>query len=222
MQQNRTTPLTRGLTLLTLCGTMALGGVALAQDGDRERDRDQRREHREDRRGDRAERREMREDARHRMMKTLFGNLELEDQQKKDIREIMQDFREKAMDWRDEHKEELADLRRRMLQAQRERDRGAAVDAYRDLLELTESRPQAEDAFDRVREVLNEQQTERFNENLEAMRERAKQRMQQRGIRADRERGERGERARRGDRGDREARAERRERREERRDRDGD
>ena len=204
------------MALLTLCGTMAMTGVAHAQGEDRaDADRREQREARRDKaRSDGP--RGARQDARQRMVRQLFEGIELSEEQRQEVRDVMQKHREGVQKWREDHEQEIKKLRERMREARREQDREAAVAAFEELLKLSEDRPKPENLLDDIRGELNDDQIKAFNENVEEIKEKARQRMEERRDKAEENRGERKER--RGDRGDRGERGDRAERRD--RDRD--
>lgn len=165
------------LTLLALCGAMAMTGFANAQAEDN--DRKDRREQREARR-DKARGEVPSSEARRNMVKALFKDVALTDEQRKEVRDVMQKHRESVQKWREENQEEIRKLRERIQEARRDKDRDAAKAAFEELLELSEDRPKPEALLDDIRGELTAEQVKQFNENVEAIKEKARDRMEER------------------------------------------
>ncbi|MFW5682668.1 MAG: hypothetical protein ACOC1G_06650 [Phycisphaeraceae bacterium] len=165
------------LTLLAFCGAMAMTGIANAQAADNDR-------------GDRREQREARRDkprgdgpaseARRNMAKVLFKDVELSEEQRKEVRDVMQKHRAGVEKWREENKQEIRKLRERIQEARRDKDRDAARAAFEELLKLGEDRPKPDALLDDIRGELTAEQVQQFNENVEAIKEKAKDRMEER------------------------------------------
>ena len=176
------------LTLLALCGAMAMTGIANAQPKDKDRGdrRDQREARRDKARGDGP-----RQDARQQMVRALFEGIELSEEQRRDVRDVMQKHREDVQKWREENEQEIKKLRQRMQEARRDQDRDAAVAAFEELLKLSDDRPKPDDLLDDIRAELTGDQVEEFNENVEEIKEKAKQRMEERRKKAEQQREQR-------------------------------
>ncbi len=186
---------------LILASVLALtGGIALAEqdqpaasDGDRPaRQRDHKADHDGKRyqgehgdhgqRGKRGEKGERSgRDHRKAMHKRLFGGLELTDDQKAQIKEIMTKHGDERKAWHEAHKDEFHALRQKMREA-READDKDGIQGVRDEIKaLIESAPKPDAAHDEIRAVLNEEQQATFDERVAKMRERMEQWKEQRG-----------------------------------------
>ena len=161
------------LALMALCGVMAITGVAHAQGGSKANaDRRDQREARRDK--------DRNDGPRQRMVRQLFKDIELSAEQRQEVRDVMQEHREGVQKWREDNEQEIKKLREQMRDARREQDRDAAVAAFEELLKLSEDRPKPEDLLEDIRGELSDEQVKQFNKNVEAIKEKAKDRMEDR------------------------------------------
>lgn len=168
---------------LILASVLALtGGVAMAQqdgdgpgDGDRARKmlrggegRPQRGERGE--KGERADRgpRGDRGD----MGKRLFGGMELDEDQKAQIKDIMQAHGEERKAWHEANKGKFQALKDKMREAHKAEDQVAAQAVRDEIKALMESAPKPDASHDQIRAILNEEQQATFDERVAKMRER--------------------------------------------------
>lgn len=172
-----------------ICALLTLGltcGIALAQDGDAPREGKQKTAQDGERgpKGDKADKgdRKRHGEGKHhersprRMMKALFKDVDLTEDQREQVREIMGAGREEMEAWRDEHRDEMEDLRAQMREAHENKDKEQAAAVREKMQQLFESRPKPEDRADEIRQILTPEQTEQFDANLEQI----KQKMQER------------------------------------------
>jgi len=181
-----------GLITTALAVTVLSAGVALAgPDGERKPDRPNR--ERAERDGERPERpdrghRGRHGDRRHHVMAALFRGIELTDTQKQELREIGRAHREQVKAWHEEHRDELEAIREKMRQARQDKDREAAEAAREQFKQLLQTRPKPDATFDAMRGVLTtDEDKAQFDENLESIKQRFKERAKDRDKRGWRE-----------------------------------
>lgn len=105
--------------------------------------------------------------------KRLFAGMELTDEQKTQIREIMKTHGEERKAWHEEHKEEFQAIREKMREARGDQE---AMEALRKQVHaLMDSAPKPDATHDEIRALLNEEQQATFDERVEKMRERMEQ-----------------------------------------------
>jgi Spy/CpxP family protein refolding chaperone len=108
-----------------------------------------------------------------RMHRMLFEGMELTDDQKAQIKELMQAHGEERKAWHEEHKEEFQALRDKMREAREAKDKEAADAVREETKALMESAPKPDAVHDEIRAVLTEDQQAIFDERVAKMRERA-------------------------------------------------
>lgn len=116
-----------------------------------------------------------------RMHRMLFEGMELTDDQKAQIKEIMQAHGEERKAWHEEHKEEFQALRDKMREAREAKDKEAADAVREETKALMESAPKPDAVHDEIRAVLTEDQQAIFDERVAKMRERADEWRERRG-----------------------------------------
>lgn len=106
----------------------------------------------------------------------LFAGMDLTDDQKSQIRDIMQAFGEERREWHEAHQEQFQSLREQMRAARESGDKDA-MDSLRDQVrELMDSAPKPDATHDQVRALLNDDQKAVFDERIAKMREFMEQR----------------------------------------------
>ncbi len=124
----------------------------------------------------------------HRFIRALFKDIDLTEDQRVEVREIMEAGRDEMEAWRDEHRDQIKALREQMREAHQAGDDEKAAEVREQLRTLFESRPKPEDRADEIREVLTPEQTEQFDQNIEAIKQKMQERrdeMKERGPRGD-------------------------------------
>ncbi len=107
------------------------------------------------------------------MARRLFGDMDLTDEQKEQIRDIMKAHGDERKAWHEEHKDEFQAIREKMRDARGDKD---AMDAARkEVQALMESAPKPDATHDQIRALLNEEQQATFDERIAKMRERMEQ-----------------------------------------------
>lgn len=165
---------------LVLASVLALtGGVAMAERGEGPGDGDGARKHHRDgdgkrHRGERGDR-GSRGDRRAEMGKRLFGGMELDDDQKAQIQEIMKAHGEERKAWHEANKDQFQALREKMREAHKAEDQEAAQAVRDEIKALMESAPKPDDSHGQIRALLNEEQQATFDERVTKMRERMEQ-----------------------------------------------
>jgi len=96
----------------------------------------------------------------------LFADMDLNDDQKDRIHEVMRSHGDSRRAWHDEHKDEFRALRDKMRNAREADDKDAMQAAHDEIRGLMESAPKFDDAHDKVRAVLNEEQQATFDERV--------------------------------------------------------
>lgn len=168
---------------LVLASVLTLtGGVAMAQQdsdapGEGDRVRKQQRDsdgprHRAERgeRGERGDRgpRGNRED----MGRRLFGGMDLSDEQKSQIQDIMKAHGEERKAWHEANKDAFDAIRDKMRAAHESQDKDAAQAAREEIKALMDSAPKPDASHDQIRALLNEEQQATFDERIAKMRDR--------------------------------------------------
>ncbi len=170
----------KGRTLILVSVLAISGGYALAQpvdDGAPDGDRPMRKQvdgERGPRRGSEAGERGLRgQRDPGAILKRLFAGMELTDDQKTQIGEIMKAHGEERRAWHEEHKEEFDALREQMREARGDQE---AMDALREKVHaLMDSAPKPDATHDQIRALLTEEQQTTFDERIEKLRERMQQ-----------------------------------------------
>ncbi|MAE64376.1 MAG: hypothetical protein CMJ18_08890 [Phycisphaeraceae bacterium] len=116
-------------------------------------------------------------------MRRLMRDLDLNEGQRKQVREAMSKIKDQRKQWRKEHKAELDEIRAQMKKL---RERAKALHA---------SAPSMEDAAAQIRPILDADQQKQFDENLQLAKKRRDEARKDRGRKH-----ERGKQRRRGDR----------------------
>lgn len=116
-----------------------------------------------------------------RMHRMLFEGMELTDDQKAQIKEIMQAHGEERKAWHEEHKDEFQALKDKMREAREAKDKEAADAVREETKALMGSAPKPDAVHDEIRAVLTEDQQAIFDERVAKMRERADQWRERRG-----------------------------------------
>ncbi len=131
---------------------------------------------------------------RDRMMRELFRDVNLTEQQHEQVREIGRAAAQPMQQFMADNAMAIREAREAMNAARQERDRDAMKAAREKLSALMESspRPDREALHAQVRELLTEQQRQVFDANLEQVKQRREQ-MKQRRDEMRQERGQRGE-----------------------------
>ncbi|HEX7009421.1 MAG TPA: Spy/CpxP family protein refolding chaperone [Phycisphaeraceae bacterium] len=112
----------------------------------------------------------------------LFGNLNLTDEQEGQIKQVLDDFRQKRKAWWEEHRDDLRNLREQLGQARQDQDEERLDQLRQQLRELIQSAPKPSDVHEPIKATLNAQQQEQFEENLKTLREKLRE-MHDRGQR---------------------------------------
>ncbi len=170
----------KGGTLILASVLAISGGYALAQpadDGPPDGDRPMRKQvdgERGPRRGGDAGERGMRgQRDPGAILKRLFAGMELTDEQKAQIGEIMKAHAEERRAWHEEHKEEFDAIREQMREARGDQE---AMDALREKVHaLMDSAPKPDATHDQIRTLLTEEQQTTFDERIAKLRERMEQ-----------------------------------------------
>lgn len=103
------------------------------------------------------------------------------DQQKEQIRQIVEDAAQKWKAFHEEHQAEFNQLRKDFQAAREARDREKMKELSEKRRELMGQMPDRGEAIEAVKKILTPEQLARFEENLAAQRERMQQRMQRGG-----------------------------------------
>ncbi|MCE9589022.1 MAG: Spy/CpxP family protein refolding chaperone [Planctomycetes bacterium] len=113
----------------------------------------------------------------HEEMKRLFDSLNLSEDQKTKVHEIMDPLRDEMDKWRDSHKDEMEKLREEGKAARESGDKEKikAVQVKRQAIFKTMPKPDG--AFEKVAKVLNDEQRTKFKEGIEKMKEHREQMM---------------------------------------------
>lgn len=108
---------------------------------------------------------------RKRIHQQLFKDIDLTQDQQKRVHAIMEEARAQRKAWREEHKDELREIRRQMRDARRSDDKEAAKAVHEKLRKLMADAPQHDDLSARLGEVLSKEQIAQFKSNVKEMRE---------------------------------------------------
>lgn len=109
------------------------------------------------------------------MHRWLFEGMELSDDQKAQIHEVMKKHGDERKAWHEAHQEEFQALREKMRDAREAQDKDAMEALREEGKALMRSAPKPDTTHDEIRAILNEDQREIFDERVEKMRERAEQ-----------------------------------------------
>lgn len=109
-----------------------------------------------------------------------FEGIELTDEQRDEMREVVEAHREQRREWRREHREQLSNLRQQMREAREADDRDRLGELREQLRELRADQPTRDDLHARYREILDDEQWQQLQRNWEEIRRRAEQRREQR------------------------------------------
>lgn len=110
----------------------------------------------------------------------MLMRIDLSDGQRAEFDTIMGEYRDEVDSWRRDNESEFQRLRADIERARAGGSRRDMRRAGRELRALAEQRPDPEPYFDRVREIMTEQQAAQFDRNLENMRDEARQRARER------------------------------------------
>jgi len=118
----------------------------------------------------------------------LLEGLELSDQQKTEIRDVLKNNGEKMRQYHEANKEKFEGIREQMKQAREDKDREKMKQLYEQMKQFHEGRPvKPEDVVQQIRTKLTPEQRETFDkrveelkEKMEGAREARKEKMQQR------------------------------------------
>ncbi|GAB4187668.1 MAG: hypothetical protein Kow00105_02360 [Phycisphaeraceae bacterium] len=109
------------------------------------------------------------------MAHRFFGGLDLTEEQKTQIRDIMKQFGEERRAWHEAHKEDFEALRDKMRAARESDDPEAVKAVHEEIKALMESAPKPDATHDQIRALLTEEQQAKFDERVAKMRERMQQ-----------------------------------------------
>jgi len=109
------------------------------------------------------------------MAHRFFGGLDLTEEQKTQIRDIMKQFGEERRAWHEAHKEDFEALREKMRAARESDDPEAVKAVHEEIKALMESAPKPDATHDQIRALLTEEQQVKFDERVAKMRERMQQ-----------------------------------------------
>lgn len=115
------------------------------------------------------------------MMRRLFADMDLTEEQKSQIHEIMKAYGEERKAWHEEHQEEFQALREKMREAREAKDNDAAAALREQTKALMESAPKPDASHDEIHALLNEKQQVIFDERITKMREQMDQWRERRG-----------------------------------------
>jgi periplasmic protein CpxP/Spy len=105
--------------------------------------------------------------------KRMFAGMDLTDEQKTEVKEILKAHGDERKAWHEEHQDEFQALREKMRDARGDQD---AMEALRNEVHaLMESAPKPDATHDQIRGLLNEEQQATFDERVTKMRERMAQ-----------------------------------------------
>ncbi len=116
-----------------------------------------------------------------RLHRLLFEGMELTEEQKTQVHEIMKAHGDERKAWHEEHKEAFQALREKMREAREAKDQQAADALREETKALMESAPKLDATHDAIRAVLTEDQRVIFDERTKNMREQMGQWRERRG-----------------------------------------
>jgi len=176
---------------LVLASVLAMtGGVAMAEQdsagpGDGDRARKQHKDGEGRQRGERGERGERGDRGprgdRGDIARRLFGGMDLSDDQKAQIKDIMKAHGDERKAWHEANKDAFEALREKMRAARKSEDKDAGQAVRDEIKALMDSAPKPDASHDQVRALLNEEQQATFDERIEKMRERMEKMKENRG-----------------------------------------
>ncbi|QDU71386.1 hypothetical protein [Mucisphaera calidilacus] len=126
---------------------------------------------------------EARGDQRTQMLRTLFRDVNLTDEQRETALEIGKQHRAEMQAWREANEPQLRELMADARDARELDDRDQLQALMAEFRELRESAPQMTDSLEGIRDILDEDQLATFDENLEKIRSQIERRMPQPGER---------------------------------------
>lgn len=164
-------------TIAALLAVLLCSSMAMAQgqgNGSQDKERGQRKaqKDKEGADGKRAERK----GRRGHLARALLKDIELSDDQKTEIREVMKEAAQARMAWHEKHKDEIKSLRDQMQQARKDKDREKAKQVMAEMRKLMQSAPKPTDTFDKVKAKLNADQSEQFEKNVAELKDRMEKR----------------------------------------------
>ena len=109
-------------------------------------------------------------------LRKLFEDMELSEEQRKKVREVMSNQRDRHKEWREEHKAELERIKKQMQELMEQRRK------------LMGNAPKHGAVLDEIRPILNEEQQKIFDEKTEKMKEHRERFKDRRHRRSDRKR----------------------------------
>jgi len=111
------------------------------------------------------------------LVRELFDGIELTDSQKQQVREVMVQARDEREAWMAENGEKLRELRERMEDARAVKDTEAMQSIGQEARTMMSGGPQPMAVAEDVRGILTPEQAEKFDANVERVRERVQERM---------------------------------------------
>jgi len=148
--------------VIAFCGILGTSQLAFAEDNSNDKPEKKQRERGED--GERKHK------GKHPIGK-LMRSLDLTEEQREQIKPIMEAHREKMQAYREEHKDEVQALREEMKAARQDQNEEAAKAAGEQLRAIWEGRPKPEETLAQVRTHLTPEQQEKFDEGVEKIKQ---------------------------------------------------
>ena len=165
----------RLLTLLmtpVLAMSLSIGATQLRAEGG---DGDARQGQRDGERGDKGHKGKRG----HPMMHALLKGIELSEEQRESIKEIMKAHHEKRRAFHEANKDKMQSLKAKMKEARANKDKEAMSEAHEEFKTLMQDAPKPTDAAEDIRAELTADQQATFDDNLDDVREKIKQRHSQ-------------------------------------------
>ena len=102
----------------------------------------------------------------------ILAKLNLSDDQKAKVGDIMKAHKDAMDKYREEHKTEFEAVRAKMKEAREAKDQDKMKEAYAEMRKLMEAGPSLKDLADKIREVLTDEQKKTFDEAVAEMKKR--------------------------------------------------